>query len=243
MVGISPARPSLFPCSQPCPRITTSTSRDPSPVPSSALPWPFARSHLFQAPTQVLMSCTPSLPRPGRRHQWECLGPSGGQQKAALSHFPHAQIPHASPAPQHYRKFGPCPPRSLASSCPPGGRAGWRGGAVSPGPGPAGVEVTFILPTVTSYRNGLRLSSPHPLSFCANSQAAAPVSPDRLRPVVNSQKIMCPEVIVASTAGSIFSCLALAVCSSLTLLRPALAPSPTHTATLGASGCTLLPAT
>lgn len=81
------------------------------------------------------------------------------------------------------------------------------------------------------------------LSLCTNSQAAAPVSPDRLWPVVNNQKIMCPELIAASTAASIFSCLALAVCSSLTLLRPALAPSSTHTATLGASGCALLPAT
>lgn len=157
MVGISPAQPSLFPCSQPCPRITTSTSRDPSPVPSSVLPWPLARSHLFQAPTHVLMSCTPSLPQPGRRHQWERLGPSGGQQKAALSHLPHAQIPQAmSP-----KESGLILPHRWK---------GWMAGAVSPGPGPAGVEVTFILPTVTSpYGNGLRLSSPHPLSLSART--------------------------------------------------------------------------
>lgn len=52
---------------------------------------------------------------------------------------------------------------------------------------------------------------------CMNSPAAAPLSPDCLRPVVNSQKMMCPAVIAAETADSVVSSWALAVCSSLTL--------------------------
>lgn len=52
---------------------------------------------------------------------------------------------------------------------------------------------------------------------CTNSPAAAPLSPDCLRPVVNSQKMMCPAVIAAEIADSVVSSWALAVGSSLTL--------------------------
>lgn len=69
---------------------------------------------------------------------------------------------------------------------------------MSPGLGLDGVEVTFILPTVTSCcRNGLRLPNPHPLFSAGTGQAAVPLSPGCLQPMVNCQKIMSPEVIAA----------------------------------------------
>lgn len=94
-----------------------------------------------------------------------------------------------------------------------------------------------------SLQEWLEALKPTSFLFCTNSQAAAPLSPACLRPVVNSQKIMCPEVLAASPAGSIFSCLALAACSSLTPLQPATGALPLSPSHAGSLWWALLPAT
>lgn len=141
---------------------------------------------LFQLPFAWLTSFP--HPSPGPLLCSQPLGPeldiSTSHQPSAISHQPEHILESFLEQPQ-VEWLSP----SIQHGC------GHMAPAVSPELGPGGVEVTCILPTVTSScRNGLRLPNPHPFFSAQTVQAAAPLSSDCLQPVVNCQRIMHPEV-------------------------------------------------